>query len=56
MISHLSYFQMDIIRIINFNSDIKDFTKNFEQLHDNVGDVDKYLPVVYTKGELEELL
>ena len=41
---------------IELNIIIKDFTKNFEQLHDNVGDVDKYLPVVYTKGELEELL
>jgi predicted ABC-type ATPase len=35
---------------------IKDFTKNFEKLYEHVDDLDKYLPAVYTKEELDKLL
>ena len=35
---------------------LKDFTKNFEQAYPNVDRLDKYLPTVYTKEELEKLL
>ena len=35
---------------------IKDFTKDFEKGYPNVNAIDKYLPTVYTKEELEKLL
>jgi len=41
---------------IILNLIIKDFTKNFEQAYPNVDRLDKYLPKVYTKEELEKLL
>jgi predicted ABC-type ATPase len=41
---------------VELNLIIKDFTKNLEQLHDNIDDIDKYLPKVYTKEELESIL
>lgn len=34
----------------------KDFTKNFEKLYENVDQLDKYLPAMYNKEELEKLL
>lgn len=41
---------------IILNLIIKDFTTNFEQVCLNVEAIDKYLPKVYTKEELEKLL
>ncbi|MFA5990852.1 MAG: zeta toxin family protein [Candidatus Doudnabacteria bacterium] len=41
---------------IELNLFIKDFSKDFEKLYDNVGSLDKYLPTIYTKEELEKLL
>jgi predicted ABC-type ATPase len=41
---------------VELNLIIKDFTRNIEQLFDNIDCVDKYLPKVYTKEELENIL
>lgn len=41
---------------VELNLIIKDFTKNFEQVFPNIDSVDKYLPQVYTRGELEKVL
>jgi len=41
---------------IILNLIIKDFTKNFEKPYPNADVIDKYLPKVYTKEELEKLL
>ena len=41
---------------IELNLFIKDFSKDFEKLYDNIERLDKYIPKVYTKEELEKLL
>ncbi|MDP1845808.1 MAG: zeta toxin family protein [Candidatus Moranbacteria bacterium] len=41
---------------IELNMIIKDFTNNFEKVFSNIGSIDKYLPRVYTKNELEKIL
>lgn len=41
---------------IELNIIIKDFERNYEKVHLNVKRIDKYLPRVYTKKELEEIL
>lgn len=41
---------------IELNVIVKDFTKNLEKVHPNVERIDKYLPKVYTKEELEKIL
>lgn len=41
---------------IELNMIFKDFTNNFEKVFPNIGSIDKYLPKVYTKKELEEIL
>ena len=41
---------------IELNLFIKDFSKDFEKLYDNVERLDKYLPTAYTKEALEKLL
>ncbi|MDR3642461.1 MAG: zeta toxin family protein [Candidatus Doudnabacteria bacterium] len=41
---------------IELNLVIKDFSKSFEKLYDNVESLDVYLPKVYTKEALEKLL
>ena len=35
---------------------IKDFTTSFEQVYTNADSIDKYIPKMYTKEELEKLL
>ncbi len=41
---------------IELNIIIKDFEKNYEKVYLNVGRIDKYLPKVYTKEDLEKTL
>jgi predicted ABC-type ATPase len=41
---------------MELNLIIKDFTKNIEEVYPNIASVEKYLPKVYTKGELENIL
>ena len=41
---------------IELNLIIKDFTKDFEQIYPNVNHLDKYLPKIYTKEELENII
>jgi predicted ABC-type ATPase len=41
---------------IIINLIIKNFTTNFEQVYTNADSIDKYIPKMYTKEELEKLL
>ncbi|MEK7606945.1 MAG: zeta toxin family protein [Patescibacteria group bacterium] len=41
---------------IELNLFIKDFSKDFEKLYDNIERLDKYLPIIYTQEALEQSL